>query len=58
MIRHILPRAEWGGWSGDAVTVEPAKPVDRQRDEVVGGILFIQWLGLAVEIAVGKVRRP
>ena len=58
MIRHLLPRAEWGGWSGDAVTVDSAKPVDRQRDEVVGGILFIQWLGLTVEIAVGKVRRP
>jgi len=27
-----------------------------ERDEVEGGVLCIQWLGLIIEIAVGRVR--
>lgn len=74
MIRHLIPRAEWGGWHGDALTIDPAggkeippgfirsmrlalkQPTTTpERDEVRGGILCVQWLGLMVEIAVGRV---
>ena len=23
MIRHLIPRATWSGWSGDAITYDP-----------------------------------
>ena len=51
MLRHLLPRAEWGGWGGDG-------PADRAgyRDDVGGGCICIQWLGLVLEIGVGRVR--
>jgi hypothetical protein len=50
MKRHLLPRIDWGGWSGDAVT-----DVDGLSDAVEGGSIYVQWLGLFFELAVGRV---
>jgi hypothetical protein len=58
MRRHLIPRFEWGGWSGDALTKIPAHERwhhECQHDGIRGGILTIQWLGLMIEIAAGKV---
>ncbi len=74
MRRHVIPRIEWGGWQGDALTQNPGGGVElpagfaRQmriacrlptttprNDRVNGGMLTIQWLGLMVELAIGKV---
>lgn len=74
MRRHLIPRVEWGGWNGDALTQAPDGGVElpagiarqwrialRQptttpvNDRVRGSILTIQWLGLMIEIAAGKV---
>ncbi|MBD8677954.1 hypothetical protein [Sphingomonas sp. CFBP 13720] len=75
MIRHLIPRFEWGRWDGAALTFDPNGGVELpnglarsmrlafgqptttpHRDQVVGGILCVQWLGLAIEVAIGKVR--
>jgi hypothetical protein len=58
MRRHLIPRVQWGGWSGDALTKIPAHQrwhPECQHDGIRGGILTIQWLGLMIEIAAGKV---
>jgi hypothetical protein len=51
MIRHLIPRFEWGGWCGDG-------PADRNnnRDATRGGCFCVQWLGLIVEIGAGRVQ--
>jgi hypothetical protein len=59
MRRHLIPRFAASRWGGDGLTVIP--PADRRHpecahDEIKGGILTIQWLGIIVEIAIGKVR--
>ncbi len=74
MIRHLIPRATWSGWSGDALTYDPSGGVElpkgfgrsmriaqglptttREHDEVKGGTICVQWLGLIIEIAIGRV---
>lgn len=74
MIRHLIPRFEWGSWRGDALTVDPDGGVElpaglarsmriamrqptttNRQDRVSGGILTIQWLGVMIEIGIGKV---
>lgn len=74
MLRHLLPRATWGHWTGDALTVDPhggrelppgltrnlrlamGKPTTTPvNDGVHGRILCVQWLGMIVEIAFGRV---
>lgn len=60
MRRHLIPRAEWGGWRGDGLTVIPRAlrwHPECRHDEVKGGILTIQWLGLIVELSIGRVTR-
>lgn len=76
MRRHLIPRCEWGGWRGDALTADPnggielppglsrsirialGQPTTTPRnDSVSGGILTFQWLGLIVELAIGRVSR-
>ncbi len=52
MIRHLIPRISAGRWSGGALT-DDGSPTG---DEVRGGIVAIQWLGLMVEIGAGRVR--
>lgn len=52
MIRHLIPRFDWGRWSGAALT-NNGKP---DGDEVQGGCIVIQWLGLLIEIGAGAVR--
>lgn len=60
MRRHLIPHAQWGGWRGDGLTLRPIfmrwHPECR-HDEVKGGILTIQWLGVIVELAIGRVTR-
>jgi hypothetical protein len=75
MIRHLIPRLEWGGWTGSALTADPDGGQElppgltrsmrlaaglptrtTEYDEVEGGILTVQWLGLMVEIGIGAVR--
>lgn len=75
MIRHLIPRFDWGPWSGDALTVDPNGGVElppgltrsmrvaagkstrtTEHDEVSGRILCVQWFGLMVEVAFGRVR--
>jgi hypothetical protein len=74
-MRHLRPRAEWGSWSGSALTYAPGGGVElpvgparalRQafkqptttpvHDDVKGGVLCVQWLGLMIEIGAGRVR--
>ena len=74
MLCHLLPRATWGSWTGDALTVDPhggrelSPGLTREfrkamglptttavNDGVHGRILCVQWLGLIVEIALGRV---
>lgn len=52
MIRHLIPRLDWGRWSGAALTND-GKP---DGDEVQGGCLCFQWLGVLIEIGIGRVR--
>lgn len=75
MTRHLLPRIEWGGWAGAALTLRPGggrelpAGVTRamrqalgqpttipEHDDARGGLVCIQWLGLMIEIAIGRVR--
>lgn len=75
MRRHLIPRLEWGGWAGAALTYDPNGGQElppglarnmrlaaglptrtQERDDVSGGILTIQWFGLIIEIACGRVR--
>jgi hypothetical protein len=58
MRRHLIPRFECGGWRGDGLTVIPRAlrwHPECRHDEVKGGILAIQWLGLMIEVGIGKV---
>jgi hypothetical protein len=43
----IIPRFQSSDWSGDILGDAEAK----------GGALLVVWLGLCVEICVGRVRR-
>lgn len=52
MIRHLLPRFEYGRWAGAALTRRGDGP-----DDMRGWCLCVQWLGLMIEIGVGGVRR-
>lgn len=52
MIRHLIPRVSADRWCGGALT-DDGSPTG---DEVRGGILAIQWLGLMIEIGVGRIR--
>lgn len=64
MWRHLIPRFEAGGWAGAALTSRPACPKHdvtppwrtTVRDDVEGGIFCIQWLGVMIEIGMGRVR--
>ena len=44
MIRHLVPRISYGGWS--------ALGAD-ERDEFTGRYVCIQWLGVLVEVGIG-----
>lgn len=50
MLRRFLPSFEVSLWGGATIT-DPAS----DREEVRGGCLCIQWLGLMIEIGIGRV---
>lgn len=52
MIRHLIPRIDFGPWSGGALTFDDCQ----REDEVKGGSIVIQWLGILIEIGIGAVR--
>ncbi len=57
MSRHAIPRAEAGPWAGSALTYDPrAGTMPRQLDEVRGRCVVVQWLGVMIEIGVGRIR--
>lgn len=43
----LLPRFQWSPWGGDIL----------REAEAQGSALMLVWLGLCVEICVGRVRR-
>lgn len=51
MMRHLIPRVDWGSWGGGALTGD-----GRDQDDVAGGCIVVQWLGILVEIGVGRVQ--
>jgi hypothetical protein len=58
MIRHLIPRAQWSGWCGDALTVLPPEQrwhPECRHDSVKGGTFCFQWLGLIIEIGAGRI---
>lgn len=55
MTRHLIPRIDIGRWGGGALTVDP---VDGLQDDIAGACIVIQWLGLLIEIGIGRVRNP
>jgi hypothetical protein len=52
MIRHIIPRVQFGRYGGSALT-DDGSP---RGDELRGFGLCFQWFGLLIEICVGAVR--
>jgi hypothetical protein len=49
----LIPRLSWGPWGGDiGLDIEAFDGAEAQ-----GRALLIVWLGLCVEICVGRVRR-
>jgi hypothetical protein len=52
-MRNLLPRFSWGPWGGDI-----GEDIDALDEaQVEGGALLRVWLGLCVEICIGRVRR-
>ncbi|MDX3885564.1 MAG: hypothetical protein QHC65_14175 [Sphingomonas sp.] len=52
MIRHLIPRIDASRWGGATLTDPPGRD-----EEAVGYCLCIQWLGLMIEIGLGRVAR-
>ena len=50
--RHLRPHIDTGPWGGGALT-DDGSPIG---DSVEGGCLCIQWLGMMIEIGVGRVK--
>ena len=57
MIRHLIPRIEFGTWAGSGLTLDPEDTTSCPHDDVAGHCLVIQWLGLIIEVAVGRVTK-
>jgi len=53
MIRQLIPRLDWGRWSGPAIGHER----DRNGPEVTGVFVAIAWLGLHLELCLARHRR-
>jgi hypothetical protein len=52
--RDLIPHFSWGPWGGDiGLDIEALGDA-----EAKGGALLIVWLGLCVEICIGRVTRP
>lgn len=51
-LRDLRPRVDAGGWGGATLTDPCGR--DEQAD---GGCICIQWLGLLLEIGIGRVTR-
>lgn len=51
MLRHLTPRIDFGRWGGGALSWS-----GDQQDDVQGFCICIQWLGLMIEIGMGRVR--
>ena len=54
MIRHLIPRISVGNWSGAALT-DDGTP---HGDDVRGAAFAFQWLGILIEIGLGRVTSP
>jgi hypothetical protein len=52
MIRALLPRFSAGRWGGGTLT-DPSG----RNEQADGFCLCVQWLGLIVEIGIGRVSR-
>lgn len=52
MIRHLIPRFDFGPWGGGALTFDDCQ----REDQVNGGCMVVQWLGMLFKIGGGRVR--
>ena len=58
LVRHLIPRIQASRWSGAALTRDPDPALAWEpHDDADGYCVCVQWLGLIIEIAAGRVHR-